>query len=86
MTNTINVTIQLDRDLKTTAEHLFEKFGMNLSSATAVFFEQAVREGGIPFNVEIDPFWSKKNQDRLEASRKAAEAGILTEHELIEVD
>ena len=32
-----------------------------------------------------DPFWSKENQNRLEESRKAAEAGLLTEHELIEV-
>jgi len=59
---------------------------MNLSSATTVFFEQAVRNGRIPFSVETDSFWSKKNQDRLEESRKAAKAGILTEHELIEVE
>ena len=59
---------------------------MNLSSATTVFFEQAVRNGRIPFSVETDSFWSKKNQDRLEESRKAAEAGILREHELIEVE
>jgi DNA-damage-inducible protein J len=85
MTDTVNVTIQLDRNLKTNAEHLFEKFGMNLSSATVVFFEQAVQKGGIPFSIETESFWSKKNQNRLEESRKAAEAGILTEHELIEV-
>jgi DNA-damage-inducible protein J len=72
--------------LKTSAENLFEKIGMNLSSATVVFFEQAVQKGEIPFNVETDSFWSKRNQTRLEESRKAAEAGILTEHELVEVD
>ena len=86
MADTVDVTIQLDRNLKTSAEHLFERFGMNLSSATVIFFEQAVRKGEIPFNVETDSFWSKKNQSRLEEARKAAEAGILTEHELIEVE
>ena len=86
MSDTVDVTIQLDRNLKTNAEHLFEKFGMSLSTATTVFFEQAVQEGQIPFEVEADSFWSKKNQTRLEESRKAAEAGFLTKHDLIEVD
>jgi hypothetical protein len=37
-------------------------------------------------SIKIESFWSKKNQNRLEGSRKADEAGILTEHELIEVE
>jgi hypothetical protein len=45
---------------------------------------QDVKGYYVPHSVESDSFWSKRNQERLEDSRKAAELGLLTEHELIE--
>ncbi|GHV24433.1 DJ-1 family protein [Spirochaetia bacterium] len=36
--------------------------------------------------LETDSFWSERNQARLRESLQQAEAGLLTEHELIEVD
>jgi DNA-damage-inducible protein J len=47
---------------------------------------QATRQRGIPFKIEADPFWSERNQARLEKSRQEAEAGRLTKHNLIEVE
>ena len=80
---TINVTIRLDREVKENAEKLFNDFGMNLSTAFNIFARQALRQGKIPFEI-FDPFYSEKNQVRLERSIKHAEAGQITEHELIE--
>lgn len=86
MANTVNVTIRLDRDLKSYAEQMLDDIGMSLSTAITVFLKQTVRNGRIPFNIEADPFWSDRNQERLMESLRQAEAGLLTEHELIEVD
>lgn len=83
MADTINVTIRLDKDIKEKAEELFGEFGMNLSTAFNVFARQAVRQGKIPFEI-YDPFYSEKNQARLNRSIENAEAGKITAHELIE--
>jgi len=85
MTETINVTIRLDRDVKENAERMFNDFGMNLSTAFNIFARQALRQGKIPFEIH-DPFYNEKNQARLARSIADAEAGKLTVHELIEED
>lgn len=83
MADTINVTIRLDRDVKEKAEQLFGEFGMNLSTAFNVFARQALRQGKIPFEI-FDPFYSEKNQERLNRSIEKAETGNVTAHELVE--
>jgi len=85
MTETINVTIRLDRDVKENAEKMFGEFGMNLSTAFNIFARQSLRQGKIPFEI-YDPFFSEKNQARLARSIADAEAGKTTVHELIEED
>ena len=85
MADNINVTIRLDRDIKERAEQMFEDLGMNLSTAFNIFARQALRHGGIPFEVN-DPFYSEKNQKRLASSIADAEAGRVTVRELIEED
>ena len=86
MSETINVTIRLDRDIKERAEMMFNDFGMNLSTAFNIFTRQALRQGKIPFEIS-DPFYSEKNQAELSRRIAEAEAGInLSVHELIEID
>ena len=85
MSDTINVTIRLDREVKEQAEQMFNDFGMNLSTAFNIFARQSLRQGKIPFEI-YDPFYSEKNQARLSCSINEAESGKLTVHELIEVD
>jgi DNA-damage-inducible protein J len=85
MSDTINVTIRLDRDIKEKAERLFSDFGMNLSTAFNIFARQSLRQGKIPFEI-YDPFYSEKNQKRLARSIADAEAGRVTVHELMEDD
>jgi DNA-damage-inducible protein J len=86
MSETINVTISLDKDIKEQAERMFNDFGMNLSTAFNIFARQTLRQGKIPFEI-YDPFYSRKNQDELRSRIEDIEAGKdLTQHELIEVD
>jgi len=50
-----NISIRIDEDIKKEAENLFSKLGLTLSSATNVFFRQAVRTQGIPFELSAIP-------------------------------
>jgi len=86
MTETINVTIRLDREIKEQAETMFNNFGMNLSTAFNIFARQALRQGKIPFEIH-DPFYSEKNQAELRRRIADIESGKnLTPHELIEIE
>lgn len=48
----INVTIRIDKKLKTQADELFRDLGLSFSSAITMFVKQAVREQRIPFEVK----------------------------------
>ena len=87
MSDTINVTIRLNREVKEQAEEMFNDFGMNLSTAFNIFVRQSLRQRKIPFEI-CDPFYSEENQAEL--SRRIVEiesgkANLIT-RELIEIE
>lgn len=49
------VNIRIDDKIKKEADELFQSMGLNFSSAVTIFLLQALREGGIPFNVTTRP-------------------------------
>lgn len=51
--STVNVTIRMDEGLKKQADALFSELGMNMTTAFTIFTKQAIREQGIPFNIEL---------------------------------
>ena len=71
------VNIRMDDALKEQGEKLFNALGMNLSTAFTVFVSQAVREGGIPFEVTTrpDPFYSEANMAALRRSLQELNEG-----------
>ena len=78
------VNIRIDDELKNKADALFNELGMNMTTAFTMFIKAALRQNGIPFELNIDPFYSEKNMRVLLESVREADAGNLTEHELIE--
>lgn len=70
-----NVNIRVDDKLKKDAETIFAQLGLSMSTATNVFFRQVVRCGGIPFELKMDPFYSPKNQARLQKAINDYESG-----------
>ena len=50
----VNVTFQVDEDVKNAADALFNDLGMSLSMALNLFLRQSVRERGLPFMVNAD--------------------------------
>ena len=49
MSNAINMSFIVDKNLKKQADELFKKLGMNTSVALNMFLSQSVREQSIPF-------------------------------------
>jgi DNA-damage-inducible protein J len=76
MSENVNITIRLDRNIKEQAEDMFNSFGMNMSTAINVFIRQALRLGKMPFSIS-DPFYSEKNQTRLRESIAQYKAGKM---------
>ncbi len=80
------INILLDDNLKKQADALFDELGLNMTTAFTIFIRQAIRYGGIPFEITVDPFYHPENMRVLEESVRDAEAGKLTVHELIDAE
>ena len=48
----VSTNINLDPDLKKSAQELFSDLGMDLSTAVTIFLKQAVLNQGIPFEIK----------------------------------
>lgn len=49
-----NMTLRMEPELKAQASALFKSLGMDLSTATGIFYRQALRCHGLPFEVRLD--------------------------------
>ena len=80
------VSFRMEEDLKENFEKTCAELGMNVTTAITIFALKMTREKRIPFEVSIDPFYSKSNIEYLENVVKDIESGKakLVEHELIE--
>lgn len=54
MANKGNMTLRMEPELKAQAAALFKALGMDLSTATGIFYRQALRCHGLPFEVKMD--------------------------------
>lgn len=73
---TTNISIRMDSNLKTQAETLFAELGMNLSTAFNIFVRQSLREGGIPFKIELEQPNAETIAAMLEAKRIAHDPSV----------
>ena len=73
---TTNISIRMETDLKTKADELFAELGMNLSTAFNIFVRQALREGGIPFNITVNTPNKETVAAMLEAERIAKDPSV----------
>ena len=82
------VSIRMDEDVKRRFDEFCAEAGMNMSVAFNIFARATLRKRRIPFEIEVneDPFYSKANQEWLSRAIERVEAGLVTEHELIEVE
>ena len=52
--NDVRVTVRVDKELKESADFLFERLGLNMSVAFNMFLRKAVNEDAIPFPVSTN--------------------------------
>jgi addiction module RelB/DinJ family antitoxin len=75
----VRVTVRVDRELKESAETLFEYLGLNMSNAINIFLRKAVDERGIPFpiNTGNHGFGGLSADDVSKAFNNAVKQGIV---------
>ncbi len=82
-----NLTIRIDENIKQEAEMLFNKIGLNLSSAINVFFRQAIREQAIPFALKpYDDYYTGERLERILHSAGQAERGEIVTKSFAELE
>ena len=81
-----NLNIRIDEDIKKQSESLFAGLGMNMTTAINVFLRQAIRKGGVPFEI-VDPFYGEYNQRRIRETIDQFNAdGIVVVKSLAELE
>ena len=54
MNSTARISINVDEDVKQSAQHLFGEIGIDMTTAINLFLKTAIREGQIPFNLQSE--------------------------------
>ena len=82
------VNFRMDSDLKKDMENTCKKMGLTMTAAFTMFATKVTNEQRIPFDIVVDPFYSKENIELLEKRVANLESGksSLKEHDLIEVE
>ena len=62
------VNVRMDEDVKRNMEETCKDLGITMSTAFNIFARKMCREKRIPFEVSIDPFYSKSNLKAIKES------------------
>ena len=82
-----NLTIRVDDGVKQEAEILFNRIGLNMSSAINVFLRQAIREQAIPFELKpYDDYYTGARLNRILLSVTQAERRETVTKSLAELE
>lgn len=81
------VNFRIDEEIKANAEKALKEMGLTMSTAITMFLVKVGREKRIPFEINVDPFYSSENIAELEKRITSIKNGTSTlkEHELIEI-
>ena len=69
MAKTSIINIRTEAETKQKIENLFSQFGITVSDAVNIFFNQALLQGGLPFKVQLP----KPNAETLAAMQEVDE-------------
>lgn len=69
MSDAVNMSFRVNKDLKKKADELFKALGINTSVALNMFLRQSVREQGLPFKATL-----KTPSERLKAALEELDA------------
>lgn len=83
------LSVRMDEDVKKGLESFCDDVGMNVSTAVNMFAKAVLREHRLPFEVvsyNTDPFYSADNHRRLVEAAARMDAGLGTEHDIVDSD
>ncbi|MDR3178212.1 MAG: type II toxin-antitoxin system RelB/DinJ family antitoxin [Campylobacteraceae bacterium] len=73
--NTSNLNIRVDKDIKNQAEVFFGTMGLTMSAAVNIFLRQSLIQGKIPFELKSDLFYSASNMEYIEKALQEYKEG-----------
>ena len=80
------LSVRLDSTDKRSFEDFCKAAGLNVSVAINMFVKAVIRKQRIPFEIEVDPFYSEENMAEIRKALAEVKAGHYVVHEPIEVD
>ena len=80
------VNFRIDEETKKEMEEVCDELGMTVTTALNIFIKKMTREKRIPFDVSIDPFYSKSNMKVINESIKELEDGKVIVKTLEELE
>lgn len=87
MSQSVMVNFRLDEEDKKRMEQVCSEIGLSMSAAFTIFAKKVGREKRIPFELNVDTFYSDENMKRLANAIADANAGRrMTVHDLLEAD
>ena len=81
-----NVNIRMDEDIKREFDRVCSELGINMSIAITILAKKMIREERIPFDVSVDPFYTKANTSALERSAGQMAEGRVVRKTLAELE
>ena len=66
ISNTTNINVRIDSNLKKESDILFKELGLNMTTAISMFLTKCVNTASIPFKVEKE----KPNKELIEAIKE----------------
>ena len=70
-----NISFRIEDDLREDLERTLNELGLNFTAAFTMFAKAVVRTGAIPFDLVVDPFYKKENQDEIKRRISLLETG-----------
>lgn len=70
LSNSINMSIRIDKDIKKEEDYLFENLGINTTAAITMFLKQCIRQQSFPFTPSMEKVPSERLLSALEEVEK----------------
>ncbi len=80
------INFRIDETTKKQMEQICNELGITMSTAFNIFAKKMIREKRIPFDVSIDPFYSKSNMKAIDESIKQLEEGKVVRKTIEELE
>lgn len=80
------ISVRMDEKTKHGFDDVCNELGLNMTAAITLFAKTMIRERRLPFDLTLDPFYSKSNMDALDESIAQLNSGQTVTMTLKQLD